>query len=132
VISVSGVYQVSDLVCKLVAQRWKAELEIDVANPFALVFGGDADVARLASPLTHVCEGLPPFLVVYAERDLPTLGEMAVRFDAALRAKKCDVKLMKVEDRNHITVFTKSREPEERLARAVVAFVRKDRRAAKD
>jgi acetyl esterase/lipase len=132
VVSVSGVYQVTDVVCKLMVEAWQTLVEIEAANPFALVFGSDADVARQASPLTHVCDKLPPFLVVYAERDLPTLGEMAVKFDAALRAKKCDVRLMKVADRNHISVFTRSREAEDPVARAVVEFVRKERPPAKD
>ena len=33
-----------------------------VLNPFAIVFGDDADVRKKASPLNHVHKGLPPFL----------------------------------------------------------------------
>ena len=35
------------------------------------VFGEDAEVAKKASPQNHVREGLPPFLILYADGDLP-------------------------------------------------------------
>jgi acetyl esterase/lipase len=132
VVSVSGVYQLSDVSCTLVLDDWKTTVDIEAANPFALAFGKDLEVARRASPLTHVREKLPPFLVIYADNDLPTLGEMAVQFDAALRQKRCDVQLMKAANRSHLTVFTRAREADDPVARAVVEFVRKDRRAARD
>jgi acetyl esterase/lipase len=128
VVSVSGVYQVTDVACKLMAGDRKAVVEVEAANPFAVAFGNDPDVARQASPLEHVGEKLPPFQVVYAERDLPGLADQAVQFAAALREKKNDVRLLKIADRNHVSVFSGARDPDDPLARAVLEFVRKDRR----
>ena len=39
--------------------------------------------------LTHVRRGLPPFLILVAEKDLPTLPEMAAEFHQALLREGC-------------------------------------------
>jgi acetyl esterase/lipase len=126
VIGISGVYQVSDVPLKVLVKN--STLNLDLAlktNPFTLVFGKDAEVCRLASPLTHVCEGLPPFLILYAADDLPTLGEMAETFDAALRAKQCECQLCKVADRNHLSIFRQARTADDCVCTAVREFVQK-------
>lgn len=128
VIGISGVYQVSELPLKMLAKNTDSNLKV---NPFTLVFGKDAEVCRLASPLTHVCAGLPPFLLLYAADDLPTLGEMAETFDAALRAQKCDCQLCKIASRNHLSIFRQARTPEDRVCAAVLEFVQKKMPTAK-
>jgi acetyl esterase/lipase len=129
VVSISGVYELSDVSVRTLLLNPTTILDFTfTANPFTLVFGNDPEELRGASPLAHVREDLPPFLLLYAEHDLPTLGEMAVRFDAALRAKGCDVQLEKVGGRSHATVLWKARKADDPVARAVVEFVRKNAR----
>jgi acetyl esterase/lipase len=124
VISVSGVYQISAVCCKAVAAAHRTKLELTAtANPYSVIFGRDAEAGRRASPLAHVQRGLPPFLVLYAERDLPTLADMAVQFDAALREHGCQGRLLKVPDRNHVTVLWGARHDDDPVLRAVVGFV---------
>ncbi len=133
VVSVSGVYELSDVTLRTFFQNAKTIMDISLtANPFKLVFGSDPEELRRASPLAHVRENLPPFLLLYAEQDLPTLGEMAIRFDAALREQGCNVRLRKVGGRNHATVLWKARDSEDPVARAVVEFVRNHARPVKE
>src|SRR5262249_1171787 len=54
-------------------------------NPFGLVFGSDEGVRKQASPIEHVRRGLPPFLLLTAEDEVPSLPNMAEDFEAALR-----------------------------------------------
>jgi acetyl esterase/lipase len=132
VISVSGVYQVSDVTLDHLMKNSAVKVDVSLkANPFTLVFGKDEAVRRQASPLTHVQPGLPPFLIVYAADDLPTLGDMAEKFSAALQAKKCEVRLCKVAERNHLTVFRNARRADDPVTLAVLEFMQKHARRPK-
>jgi acetyl esterase/lipase len=132
VIAVSGVYLISDVSLTIHAASAHAQLNFTLtANPYKPVFGKDAQKRLEASPLTHVQARLPPFLLVYAEHDLPTLAEMAQMFAAALRDQRCDVQLLKAADRNHVTEWWDARKPDDPVARAVMDFVRKHRLAEK-
>jgi acetyl esterase/lipase len=105
VIGVSGVYRVDDLGLKLslTGPGGGAVMRADV-RPFAVVFGDDPEVARQASPLTHVRPGLPPFLLVNAGFDYPPLPEMAREFAAALKKNGCEVRSQTIPWRTHETV----------------------------
>jgi acetyl esterase/lipase len=131
VISASGVYQISDLDLKFLIKNssLKLDLALDI-NPFTMVFG-NGDGAKKASPLTYVQAGLPPFLVMCAEEDWPTLPEMAKKFDAALKAKKCDTQLLKIRGRNHLTMLWEATRAYDPLIRAVVDFVHEKGKAPK-
>jgi acetyl esterase/lipase len=132
VVAVSGVYQIADVTVRLLVKSSGARLNAALtANPFTPVFGSGEEVSRRASPLSHVRAGLPPFLILYAEDDLPTLGEMAERFAAALRVKGCEAQLGKIPRRDHLTILWLARDPEDRVARAVAEFVKKHARPAK-
>jgi acetyl esterase/lipase len=76
-------------------------------NPFPLVFGDDKAVRTQASPITHVRKGLPPFLILYAEKDLPGLPEMAREFGKALAdaGNRADVKQIDNTD-HHMILFS--------------------------
>src|SRR5207253_1096205 len=70
-------------------------------NVFGPAFGDDAKVRADASPITHVKRGLPPFLLLSAERDLPLLPDMAKEMHQELVKHGCASKLLKIEGRNH-------------------------------
>lgn len=71
------------------------------------VFGKDADVVRDASPLAHVTEKLPPFLIVYADKDFPSCDKMSEAFCTAIQKKKGEASTLKVTERTHITIISK-------------------------
>jgi arylformamidase len=125
-VGVSGVYRIPDKV----EFTWPTDggqgVKIGLlTNPFDLVFGKDPKGRRAASPVCHVCSGRPPFLVVYADRDLPMLPEMAVEFAKTLKDNKCDVELVKVEDRNHNNIMFDATNLDDPVARAILVFVAK-------
>jgi len=95
---------------------------VDIYGP---AFGeGPKDRAN-ASPLKHVRPGLPPFLLLTAEKDLPTLSDMAEAFHRALRDQGCDARLFRVEKRNHNSLLFSIIRPEDPAARAILEFLRK-------
>jgi acetyl esterase/lipase len=73
-------------------------------NPFPWVFGTDPDVRRQASPLSHVRKGLPPFLLLNAEVEIPGLKGMAQDFAAALRKAGNRVETREVAGCTHHTI----------------------------
>jgi acetyl esterase/lipase len=94
-------------------------------NVFAPAFGNDPKVREDASPLKHVRPGLPPFLIVSAVNDLPTLPGMAVKFHQALVENGCAAELLRVENRNHNSTLFRAITTNDPVARATVEFVRK-------
>lgn len=125
VITISGVYQVSDIMLTALIKNSAVQLDVAVtANPFTLVFGKDPDVVKQAAPVTHVREGLPPFLIIHADKDLPTLSEMAEKFQAALKSHKCKAQLLKVPERNHETVLWEATKPDDPVVVATVGFLK--------
>jgi acetyl esterase/lipase len=126
VITISGVYQVSDVTLKMVMKNSQVKLDFGVmANPFTSVFGKDTEIAKQASPITHVRNDLPPFLIVHAGEELPALSEMAEKFHTALKEKRCKAELLKVAERNHVTVLWKATKPDDQVVAATVAFIKK-------
>jgi acetyl esterase/lipase len=89
-------------------------------------FGTDPAVRKQASPLFHVRPGLPPFLVVCADRDLPTCGKQAAdAFAAALRAKDDQVKVLEIQGRNHVSIVFSMLADKDPARTAILSFIRK-------
>ncbi len=125
VIAVSGVYRIPD---KL-AFDWAtgdasvaAHIELKT-NPFDFVFGKDPKKREAASPISHVRAGLPPFLLLYAEMDLPLIPEMTKDFAAALKDKKCDVDVQKIDGRNHNNIIFDATRADDPVMRAMLDFI---------
>ncbi len=96
-------------------------------NLFDSVFGTDPAQRRAASPLYHVKPGLPPFLILYAEYELPTLDQDAQAMAAALEKANCRVDLLRVENRDHETVMFHASTAEDPVARLILQFVTQHR-----
>jgi acetyl esterase/lipase len=93
VIGASGVYRVDNLELKLeLPGPGGAKVMRSEVRPLAVAFGDDPKVAKRASPLTHVCRGLPPFLLLNAQFDYLPLPPMAREFAAALKKNGCEVR----------------------------------------
>jgi acetyl esterase/lipase len=78
-----------------------------------------------ASPMTHIKEKLPPFLVLYAEKEIARLDKQAEAFGKAVKAAKCDVEVKLIKDRNHGTIMSSATKPDDEVAAAIVAFIKK-------
>ena len=127
VIAVSGVYTIPDKVAfEMPAYSATPGAKVNLSfNPFDLAFGKDPAGRKAASPLTYVSEGLPPFLVISAERDLPMLPEMAEELVAAIKRKGGSADLLQVKDRQHSTVLFRAVTPTDPAAKAILSFVAK-------
>jgi acetyl esterase/lipase len=93
-------------------------------NMFGRPFGYDPQLRADASPLCHVRPGLPPFLLLYAVHDLPTLAESAAEFHEALRQHGCEAILVQVNQRNHNSILFRATAAHDPVARAIVSFIR--------
>lgn len=132
-ISVSGIYQVPEINLGFSTSGSSASpsfalpgLSLDFKlrfNLFSSVFGDDAKARKEASPLTHVRSGLPPFLVVYADHDLPTLPRGACDFAKALQNADCQVELLRVPDRDHESVMFRAQTADDPVALAIQKFI---------
>lgn len=104
------------------ADRSGIPLSLNVYSPS---FGDDPQARQAASPMHHVRPGLPPFLLLTAEKDLPILPEMAQEMHQTLLAHGCESRLLQLDNRNHNSIMFKAIEPGDPVARAIVDFVRR-------
>lgn len=88
------------------------------------VFTGDPDKLRDASPIAHVSEKQPPFLIAHAQSDLPTLDAQAVELAKLLQQKGTEVQLVMVPNVDHIGIITSIGSPNDQTADLIVRFVR--------
>ena len=93
-------------------------------DPFGIAFGKNAKERTQASPLTHVRRGLPPFLLLVAENDLPTLRETADEFHQALRGVGCNAQFRTIKERNHNSILFSAIHPDDPTASALLEFLR--------
>jgi acetyl esterase/lipase len=122
VVSASGVYRIPDkLEFSMPANGEKVALQ---SNPFNYVFGNEAKMREAASPICHVCAGLPPVLLLYAEMDLPLIPEMTKDFATALKDKKCDVVTKKIADRNHNNIIFDATRADDPVIQAMIEFIK--------
>jgi acetyl esterase/lipase len=93
-------------------------------NLFGIVFGSEAGACEAASPLCHVRPGLPPFLLITADHDLPLLPGMARDFERALRAARDEVYWIEIKNRGHEDVMFRASRADDPAAQAIEHFVR--------
>jgi acetyl esterase/lipase len=94
-----------------------------VPGAWQKAFGSDVDVCWHASPLHWVSDRCPPFLLLYADRDFPTLGWMAEGMAAALRRSKREATSIQVKGRNHISLMLRMADAGDPTTQAMLAFI---------
>ena len=92
-------------------------------NPFKIAFGEDEGICRKASPITHVRKGLPPFLLLVAERDLPGLGYMAEKFEGSLIKFGNTCKNLTIPETTHVSLLAEINRPRSATALEVAKFL---------
>lgn len=91
---------------------------------FNQAFSKEATLRKDASPMLHLRSGLPPFLIVYAETDLPYCGkDTSEAFCSALVEQKCNAKAMEVKERNHMSLILYASKDDDPVARAFREFI---------
>lgn len=94
-----------------------------VFNPFKIAFGDDEKICSKASPITHARKGLPPFLLMVAERDLPGLDYMAKEFDTALTASGNSSQVMTIAETNHVSLLRDVTQKDNEASRDLARFM---------
>jgi acetyl esterase/lipase len=91
------------------------------------VFGDDPEVKKLASPLRQIKGKLPPFLILYADNELPGCGKaFAEMFATALREKDTAVETHEIKDSNHVKIIGAASDKDDAVFKMILDFVRKN------
>jgi acetyl esterase/lipase len=92
---------------------------------FRDAFGTEDDVCKAASPITHVKEKEPPFLIAYGTKDPRSLEQMAEQFGKKLTECKCDATVMKLERDHYSIVIRLAASADDPLTQAMLEFMAK-------
>lgn len=93
------------------------------------VWGNDRNVWVDASPAHHLQAGLPPMLILYAERDEDWRREQNVEIATAMKAAgNTSVEIAMIANRNHATIWSRVGNEGDETAEHIIRFV--TRRAA--
>lgn len=90
---------------------------------FAGVFGKDEAQHKAASPQAHVAAGGPPFLIVYADKDMPACDRNSLAFCQALKESKGSAAVCEVKNRNHMSIIMNFSREQDPALDAVLAFI---------
>jgi acetyl esterase/lipase len=86
------------------------------------VFGNEG---RKASPLTHVRAGLPPFMILYADRDLIGCDKgPSEAFCKALVGKKTEARTVEIKNSNHFKIIWSAATANNEVSAAILKFIR--------
>jgi acetyl esterase/lipase len=96
----------------------------DVSDGKEKVFGPDAAQRKEASPLFHIRDGLPPFLLTYCEWDYFPLALQAKAFHAALERNGTLAEIVFVTKESHISEMLSVSKPDDQTVAAVLGFIR--------
>jgi acetyl esterase/lipase len=92
---------------------------------FASIFGKDEEVLRRASPLNLVKGDHPPYLLIYGDHDLPTLGGMAKQMGEKLQKCRCQADVIEAKGRDHVSIIKDMADPADPVTQAWLNFIAK-------
>ena len=75
------------------------------AGRYDRVIGEGPEAAESASPIRHLSDRCPPFLVLYAESDIPNCDQMSQRLCRELNQLKVPAESHKISSRNHVSIM---------------------------
>lgn len=106
VVPISGVYYIPDRI-------------------FPQVFGPDGENRKKASPATHVRRQLPPFLILYADNDLPGCDkDPSEKFCRALQELDVNARTLEIASSDHYRIILSAAMADTRVSNAIRDFVR--------
>ena len=90
---------------------------------FPRIFTTDPAVRRDASPYEHLTAKTPPFLLLWADRDLGNAQKQAQDMGQALADLRVPVTLVRAPDRNHGSILGRIGNPADAVAPAILEFL---------
>jgi acetyl esterase/lipase len=115
---------------KLTTEAIRAVIPIsgvyNVPNRFLpKVFGTEEGAGRKASPIAYVRKGLPPFFILYADRDLPGCGKNpSEMFCSALVEKGVKARSLEITESNHYNILFDAGKTGTKTSAAILEFIR--------
>ena len=103
---------------------YNVKTHVDAFPELKNVFTSDPDKQRDASPVAHVSEKQPPFLIGYAQHDLVTLDAQAIELAKLLQQKGTEAQLVMVPNVDHIGIIVSIGTPNDVPTDLIVRFVR--------
>lgn len=105
---------------------------IPISGPFVIpagflpkVFGNDKDIAKKASPISHVRDKMPPFLIFCADNDLPGCHKTPCEaFCKALKGKANNAELVEVKNSDHIRIMVSAGTAKDKVFETITKFIR--------
>ena len=94
-----------------------------IHGTYGSVFGRDRGDRRDASPLHHASKDSPPFFILFAEKDLPTIERVSGEFYDALKKVKVDVRAQMVPQRTHISIILQSHKDDDATTLAMFDYI---------
>ncbi len=89
-----------------------------------VIFGKDEEVRKKASPMVHVKGDLPPFLILYADKDLPGCDkDQAEKFAKALNDKGTKATTLEIKDSNHYLIILNTAAGKGEAPKAILDFI---------
>lgn len=96
-------------------------------NMFPDVFGTDAAKRSDAFPLNHLrdqdAKVVPPFLILYADKDYAGLGPVAKLLAEGLAKQGVKNSIVEIADRDHISIVGRLGQADDPTAKQITAFV---------
>lgn len=100
------------------------DLQGEKAGKSVKVFGEDESKRLAASPLQHVKPGLPPFLLLYAEKEGAIYANQSAAFHKALGEAGVSSQRLMIAERDHSSIITRYVTEGDPAGEAAVKFIR--------
>jgi hypothetical protein len=110
---------------RLVEKVLRPTLEVDLPNALLAILVPVGLLGLMRRGRWVPVAMLPPFLLLYADSELPFLTDMARDFAEALKKAKDDVELKRIDRRNHNGIFFRASNADDPVNQAIVAFVKR-------
>lgn len=92
---------------------------------FNMVFGTSPEERTKASPITHVKAGLPPFLLLHGDHELPHCdAPCACKFFDKLKEYHNTCRILPISQRDHMSIIARIIDPTDPGHEAILAFIR--------
>ncbi len=87
------------------------------------IFTSDPELRRDAAPINFVRDAQPPFYLIFAQNDIPTLDRQALDLAKLLQQKGTEAKTLNVPNRDHISIIVSIGLPGDLTTESIVKFV---------
>ncbi|MCC7437590.1 MAG: alpha/beta hydrolase [Armatimonadetes bacterium] len=87
-------------------------------------FGGSAEALQVASPVHHISDSHPPFLVMVAESDPERMRDGGKQFANALREAGNDARFVSIRGRDHFSIVRRFGPTGDTTVEAIVQFIK--------